>query len=306
LDKRDFISIADLSGGEMENLFAEAEKLKREVNSGVYRRTLEGRTLAMIFEKPSTRTRVGFEAGMTQLGGHAMSLFASETQIGRQEPLKDTARVLAGYCDCILIRTFGHAKVVELARWSEVPVINGLSDLLHPCQVLSDLFTIRERFGSLEGVKVAYIGDGNNVANSWIVGASAAGLELALACPEGYDPDPGILARVEEKARGRISVTRDPVAAAKNANVLYTDVWASMGQEEEAEKRKEIFSPYQVSESLVGHAAADVIVMHCLPAHRGEEITDEVLEGPRSVIFRQASNRLHVQKALLEWLIKRE
>jgi len=289
LDKRDFISIADLSGGEMENLFAEAEKLKREVNSGVYRRTLEGRTLAMIFEKPSTRTRVGFEAGMTQLGGHAMSLFASETQIGRQEPLKDTARVLAGYCDCILIRTFGHAKVVELARWSEVP-----------------LFTIRERFGSLEGVKVAYIGDGNNVANSWIVGASAAGLELALACPEGYDPDPGILARVEEKARGRISVTRDPVAAAKNANVLYTDVWASMGQEEEAEKRKEIFSPYQVSESLVGHAAADVIVMHCLPAHRGEEITDEVLEGPRSVIFRQASNRLHVQKALLEWLIKRE
>ncbi len=306
MDKKDFISIADLSVEEIEQLFAKAETLKKEAISGKYRRTLEGRTLAMIFEKPSTRTRVGFEAGMTQLGGHAISLFSSETQIGRDEPLKDTARVLAGYCDCILIRTFEHQKVMELARWSEAPVINGLSDLLHPCQVLSDLFTVKEHFGSLEGVKAAYIGDGNNVANSWIIAASVTGMELALACPEGHEPDPDIMARATEKQGARISVTPDPEVAARDAKVLYTDVWASMGQEKEAEKRKEIFSSYRVDETLLGHAAADAIVMHCLPAHRGEEITEEVMEGSRSVIFKQAGNRLHVQKAVLEWLIKPE
>ncbi len=303
MEKRDFISIADLSRSDIEMLFDRAELLKKEVKAGEYRRTLEGRTLAMIFEKPSTRTRVSFEAGMTQLGGHAQYLSPSDTQIGRNEPLKDTARVLAAYCDGILIRTYAHNNVIDLARWSDVPVINGLSDFLHPCQVLSDIFTIREHFGSLEGVRVSYVGDGNNVANSWILGASRMGLPLTIACPEGHDPGAEVLAQGLEGTGASVTVARDPREAVEGAKVVYTDVWASMGQEHEASARQKIFAPYRVNDSLLKLAAPDAVVMHCLPAHRGEEITDDVAEGPQSIIITQAANRLHVQKAILEWLM---
>lgn len=305
MSKRDLLSINGLSKAEIENLFAEAAKLKKELAAGKYRRTLEGQTLAMIFEKPSTRTRVGFEVGMTQLGGHAIYLSPSETQIGRNEALKDTARVLAEYCEAILIRTYAHENVIELARYSSVPVVNGLSDLLHPCQVLSDLFTIYERFGKLDGVKVAYVGDGNNLANSWILGASKVGVSLSIGCPEGHDPDAEIMKNALDSGDASISVSRDPMEAVDGADVVYTDVWASMGQEEESEKRKKIFAPYQLNAKLVANAGPDAIVMHCLPAHRGEEITDEVADGPQSVLFTQAGNRLHVQKAILEWLMKK-
>jgi len=304
MGKRDLISISDLSKAEIEMLFKQAKLLKEEVSAGKFRRTLEGRTLAMIFEKPSTRTRVGFEAGMTQLGGHAQCLLPTETQIGQREPFKDAARVLAAYCDAILVRTFAHRNVIDLAQWSEAPIINGLSDLLHPCQVLSDLFTIDEHFGSLEGIPVAYVGDGNNVANSWALGASRMGLPLAIACPEGHDPDPEVLAQAMEGTGASIEVMRDPQEAVEGARVVYTDVWASMGQEHKAKERQKIFAPYQINESLMKHAASEAVVMHCLPAHRGEEITDDVVEGPQSIIFTQAANRLHVQKAIMEWLMK--
>lgn len=301
--KRDLISIADLGLDEINLLFDRAADLKTLKEKGGVKFTLPGKTLAMLFEKPSTRTRVGFEVAMTQLGGHAINLAPEDTQLGRDESLSDTAKILAGYCDCILIRTFGHDRVVELAKHGAVPVINGLSDLLHPCQILSDLFTIKGLKGSLEGVKVAYVGDGNNVANSWILGASKTGVELALACPEGHDPDPNILAMGLEGTGAKINVVRDPVKAVKDAHIIYTDTWTSMGQEKEAKIRRKIFAPYQVNRKLLEAARQDAYVMHCLPAHRGEEITDEVADGPRSIIFPQAENRLYMQKAILEWLM---
>lgn len=300
--KRDLLSIADLSLDEILMLYESAQKFKSERKRGIVRNTLAGKTLAMIFEKPSTRTRVGFESAMTQLGGHAIVLTPSETQLGRNETIADTARVLSAYCDCILIRTFGHDRAVELAKYSTVPVINGLTDLLHPCQVLSDMFTIREEFGRLEGVKVVYVGDGNNVANSLILGASKTGMDLTIACPEGYDPDAHILAMGREGTHAKISIERDPMRAVRGADVIYTDTWTSMGQEKEAEERRKIFAPYQVNSALLKSAGGKAKVMHCLPAHRGEEITDEVADGKASLIFRQAENRLYVQKAILEWL----
>jgi len=304
--KRDFISLLDLSRDEIENLFEHARVLKEEVAAGKYRNTLAGRSLAMIFEKPSTRTRISFEVGMTQLGGHSLYLAPSETQIGRNEPLKDTARVISSYCDGIIIRTFEHEKVLELARWSAVPVINALSDLQHPCQVLSDMFTIIEHFGSLKGIKVAYIGDGNNVANSWVHAAGRMNIPLSLACPEGHDPDPRVLADAMEGTGASIRVVRKPADAARGAAVIYTDVWASMGQEHEEDERKKVFMSYKVDEALLKLASPHAVIMHCLPAHRGEEITDEAVEGRQSVVFAQAANRLHVQKAVLEWLLAPE
>lgn len=303
MGKRDLLCINDLSRDEIEHIFEQAQNMKKELAGGKYRRSLEGRSLAMVFEKPSTRTRVGFEAAMTQLGGHAIYLTAADTQIGRNEPIKDTARILASYCDAILIRTFEHERVVELAKWSSVPVINGLSDLLHPCQILSDIFSIREHFGKLDKIKTAYLGDGNNVANSWITGAARMGMPLAIACPAGYDPDMKILAAAREGSDAKINVTRDPLEAVDGARVIYTDVWASMGQENEAEERRKKFAPYQVNRAILDNAEKDAVVMHCLPAHRGEEISEEAVDGPQSIVFKQAENRLHVQKAILDWLI---
>jgi len=301
--KRDFLCIADLSLDEINALFASAKRHKAMRSKGCMKQTLAGRSLAMIFEKPSTRTRVGFEVAMAQLGGHAINLSPADTQLGRDESIPDTARILAAYCDCILIRTFAHQRAVELARYSKVPVINGLTDLLHPCQVLSDLFTIRENLGKLKGLKVAYVGDGNNMANSWIIGASRTGVELVVACPEGYAPDSQVLALGHKASGAKIRVIRDPAKAVRDAHVIYTDVWVSMGQEKEAKARKKALAPYQVNRELVKKAPPEVLIMHCLPAHRGDEITDEVADGPNSIIFPQAENRLHVQKAILEWLM---
>jgi ornithine carbamoyltransferase len=272
------------------------------MRSGAYaKKPLAGKSLAMIFLKSSTRTRVSFEVGAWQLGGHALFLSSRDVQIGRGEPIPDTARVLSRYVDGIMIRTFAHRDVEQLAQYSSVPVINGLTDLLHPCQVLADILTMRQRFGSYEGRKVAWIGDGNNMANSWINAAYRLGFELTLACPEGYDPDQAILERARRD--GRVTLLRDPNDAAEGAHVVNTDVWASMGQEEEQAVREQAFAGYQVDTALMKRAARDAIFLHCLPAHRGEEVTAEVIDGPQSCVFEEAENRLHIQKAIMAALI---
>jgi len=298
--KRDFLAIPDLDREELEDLLARAARMK----AGAFtERPLSGRAVAMIFEKSSTRTRVSFEVGAVQLGGQALFLSSRDIQIGRGEAIADTARVLSRYVDMITIRTFGHDKVEELARHASVPVINALTDLLHPCQVLADLLTIRENFGpDLSVRRVAWIGDGNNMANSWLNAAYRFGFELRLACPQGYRPDAAILARAREAAK--IVVTADPREAAAGADVINTDVWTSMGQEAEVEARKRAFAGYCVDEALMELATADAIFLHCLPAHRGEEVVDSVIEGPRSRVFDEAENRLHVQKALMAGLIR--
>ena len=301
--KRDFVSLYDFSKEELLALLRRAKELKKMQKRGENYRPLEGKTLGMVFEKPSTRTRVSFEVGMYQLGGHALFLSSQEMQLGRGETVADTARILSRYVDGIMIRTFSHRNVEEMARFATVPVINGLSDLLHPCQILSDIFTIWEKLGRYEGVKVAYIGDGNNVANSWINGALRMGMELWVASPPDYEPDGEILRRAKDENPRSVHLTHDPRKAARGAHVLYTDVWTSMGQEEEQERRREVFRPYQLNRELVDLAEEGALVMHCLPAHRGEEITDEVMDGPQSVVFDQAENRLHVQKAILEALL---
>ncbi len=301
--KRDFVSLYDFSKEELLALLRRAKELKEMQKRGENYRPLEGKTLGMVFEKPSTRTRVSFEVGMYQLGGHALFLSSQEMQLGRGETVADTARILSRYVDGIMIRTFSHRNVEEMARFATVPVINGLSDLLHPCQILSDIFTIWEKLGRYEGVKVAYIGDGNNVANSWINGALRMGMELWVASPPDYEPDGEILRRAKDENPRSVHLTHDPREAARGAQVLYTDVWTSMGQEEEQERRREAFRPYQLNRELVDLAEEGALVMHCLPAHRGEEITDEVMDGPQSVVFDQAENRLHVQKAILEALL---
>ncbi|HET7321822.1 MAG TPA: ornithine carbamoyltransferase [Longimicrobiaceae bacterium] len=297
--KRDFLAIPDFS---REELIATLD-LAARMKCGDYReQPLQGKTLAMIFTKSSTRTRVSFEVGALQLGGHGLFLSARDIQLGRGEPIRDTARVLSRFVDAIMIRTFAHSDVEELARYATVPVINGLTDLLHPCQIVADLQTIRENLGpSLEGVKVAWIGDGNNMANSWLNAAFVLGFELRLACPEGYDPDPEILARANGAAK--IVLTRDPREAAAGADVVTTDVWASMGQEEEAAQRARAFRGFHVDEALMDSATDRSIFLHCLPAHRGEEVTEAVLEGPRSRIFDEAENRLHAQKAIMATLL---
>jgi ornithine carbamoyltransferase len=293
--KRDFLAIPDFSQQELVETLELALKMKRDEYG---ERPLAGRTLAMIFTKSSTRTRVSFEVGMLQLGGHALFLSSRDIQLGRGEPIRDTARVLSRYVDGIMIRTFDHADVEELARFATVPVVNGLTDLLHPCQIMADLLTMRENFaGDLRELKVAWIGDGNNMAHSWLNAAYRLGFELRLACPEGYRPDPAILQRARGNAN--IILTDDPREAASGADVVNTDVWASMGQEEEAAIRAEAFSGYCVDDALMDLTSERAIFLHCLPAHRGEEVTDSVMEGARSRVFDQAENRLHVQKAIL-------
>jgi ornithine carbamoyltransferase len=295
---RHFLAIPDLTRAELLALFDLAARMKRRDYT---EKPLAGKTLGMIFAKSSTRTRVSFEAGAFQLGGHALFLSSRDIQLGRGEPIRDTARVLSRYLDGIMIRTYDHADVEELARFASIPVINGLTDLLHPCQVLADLFTIRESLGGWEGKTVAWIGDGNNMANSWLNAAGTLGFELRLACPEGYDPNPEILER--NRKLTRISLTRDPREAARGAHVVNTDVWASMGQEEEQEQRARAFQGYIVDEALMDTADRSAIFLHCLPAHRGEEVSEGVIEGPKSKVWNQAENRLHAQKALMATLM---
>lgn len=299
---RHLLTLLDLTTEEITALLRRAHELKALQRQGQCPRPLAGRTLAMLFDKPSTRTRVSFEAGMAQLGGATIYLERGQTQLSRAEPLSDTARVLSRYVDAVVVRTFAQEMLEELAAHATIPVINGLTDSHHPCQVLSDLMTVEERFGGLTGLKVAWVGDGNNVANSWITAALRLDFELHLACPPGYEPEAGLMAQAHQEGR-RIYLTQDPVAAVAGAQVVNTDVWASMGQEGEVEQRKAVFRPYQVNTELLRHAAAEAIVLHCLPAHRGEEITSEVLDGPQSAAWDQAENRLHAQKALLEWLL---
>lgn len=297
--KRDFLAIPDLEERQLYAVLALAARMKR----GEYLdRPLAGKTLAMIFEKSSTRTRVSFEVGAYQLGGHALFLSARDIQLGRGEPVKDTARVLSRYVDMIMIRAYGHEGVEELARYATVPVINGLTDLLHPCQVMADVLTIQENFGTDLGArKVAWIGDGNNMANSWLNAAYRFGFELRLACPEGYRPNPQILERA--RSRAEILLTADPREAAAGAEVVNTDVWTSMGQEAEAQARLRAFAGYHVDDALMRSAAGNAIFLHCLPAHRGEEVADSVIEGPQSRVFDEAENRLHVQKAIMASLL---
>jgi len=301
--KRDLLGITDLSRGECDALFGLAAELKAALRSGKPPALLAGRTLAMIFEKPSLRTRISFETGMTQLGGHAIYLAPADIRLGERETVPDIARTLTGVVDMIVARTFLHSVLVELAEHATVPVVNGLTDLHHPCQVLADLFTLHERRRALDEQRIAFVGDGNNVVHSWLEAATLYRFTFALACPPGYEPDGEILARCRA-AGASIEITNDVGDAVQGADVVYTDVWTSMGQEEEAAARRKEFAPYQVNESVMRHAARGALVMHCLPAHRGEEITEAVLEGAQSVVFEQAENRLHLQKALMAWLAK--
>ncbi|MCC2929347.1 ornithine carbamoyltransferase [Bacillus sp. LBG-1-113] len=299
---KDLLTLKDLSEQDISALLAEASELKQNKIQPIF----QGKTLAMIFEKSSTRTRVSFEAGMAQLGGNALFLSQKDLQLGRGETVADTAKVLSGYVDAIMIRTFEHEKVEELAEHADIPVINGLTDKYHPCQALADLLTIKEIKGDLKGVKVAYIGDGNNVAHSLMIGCAKMGCDISIASPEGYE----VLDEAAEAAKAAalqsgasITLTADPIEAVKNADVIYSDVFTSMGQEAEEQKRLAVFSPYQVNASLVSHAKPDYTFLHCLPAHREEEVTAEIIDGPNSAVFQQAENRLHVQKALLKAIL---
>lgn len=305
MKKRDFLSLADLSRSEMDALLKRSLVLKRRWKKSLVDSPLAGKSLGLIFDKPSTRTRVSFEVAMTQLGGHPVYLDPRTTQIKRGEPIADSARVLSRYLDGVVIRTFDQATVEEWGRWSSVPVINGLTDLLHPCQVFCDLLTIIEKRGNYKGLKIAYIGDGNNIANTWVQAAALLDIALSLACPRGYQPNAKFLAEATRGRKARIELTRDPWQAIQGSDVVYTDVWASMGQEKERKERHKRFQGYQVNTALLRRAKRGALVMHCLPAHAGEEISSEVLEGPQSVVFDQAENRLHGQKAILEWLLKK-
>ena len=295
---RDFLAIPDFTASELVALFELAERMRR----GEYtNKPLAGQTLAMIFMKASTRTRVSFEVGTYQLGGHALFLSPRDVQLGRGEPIADTARVLSRYVNGIMIRTYAHQDVEELARYADVPVINGLSDLLHPCQILADLLTVRQHLGTWEGKKVAWIGDGNNMANSWINAAYRLGFDLTLACPKGYEPANKLLVRAQETAN--VKLTRDPAEAIAGAHVVNTDVWASMGQEDEQRQREKDFAGYAVDSAMMKRAAKDAIFLHCLPAHRGEEVSADVIDGPQSRVWDEAENRLHIQKAIMAVLM---
>jgi ornithine carbamoyltransferase len=294
--KKDLLSISDFTQQEVIDLLKKSTDLKNKRQKGIEHLPLKGQTLGMIFNKHSTRTRISFEVGMYELGGHALFLTGDQLQLNRGETIKDSAQVLSRYLNAILIRTYDHDELIALAEHASIPVINGLTDLNHPVQILADIFTIKEKLGRIEGVKVAYVGDGNNVAYSWMLGASLMGMHLAIACPKSYRPEsiPAL------SGTGKVEILEDPFEAVKNADVIYTDVWISMGQEEDTENKKKLLLPYQINQRLVDAAKKEVMVMHCLPAHREIEITSEVLDGKHSIVFDQAENRLHVQKAILE------
>jgi ornithine carbamoyltransferase len=298
------LTLADLAKEEFEAFFKRAIELKEKQKNGIAEQLLAGKSLGLLFDKPSTRTRVSFETAMIQLGGSPLFISSKDTQMSRDEPIKDTARVLSRYLDALAIRTFSQEVIQEFAESAGIPVINALTDAYHPCQVLSDLLTVIEHKGSYQDLKIAWVGDGHNMAQSWINAAGALGFELHLACPEGYFPDAQILSGAAQKSNARITLNSDPIAAVKDADVVNTDVWASMGQEAEQEARKKIFAPFQVNAALLENAAKEVIVLHCLPAHREEEITEAVLEGPHSVVWDQSENKLHMHKAILDILIR--
>jgi ornithine carbamoyltransferase len=300
--KKDLVSVADLSKQEMDEIFKLAIQIKKKTKKGHSPKLLADKTMAMIFEKPSLRTRVTFETGMTQLGGHAIYLAPSDIQLGKRETVPDVARNLCRWVDIIMARTFAHKTITDLAENSSVPVINALSDLEHPCQILADFMTILEHKRKFKGLKLAYIGDGNNVCNSLLLAAGLTGMDMSVGCPQGYEPDKGVWEKALElaaKTRANLQIVRDPREAVRGADVIYTDVWASMGQESEKELRARVFAPYQVNQQLVDGSKRDSIVLHCLPAHRGDEITSEVLDGTHSRVLDQAENRLHVQKAVM-------
>ena len=300
--KRDFLALNQYTKAELDALFALARELKAQQRQGIEHHLLKGKSVALIFEKSSTRTRVSFEVGVYQLGGQPLFISSGTSQMGRGEPIKDTARTIARYCAGVMIRTYGQEIVEEFAKYSSVPVINGLTDTFHPCQIMADLLTVIEHKGGYDGLVFAWVGDGNNMANTWVEAAALFGFELRLACPEGYRPDPQVLAWA--KANGaKLHLTSDPREAVAGADVLNTDVWASMGQEAEQQEREKSFAGYCLDDALVELAKPDCLVLHCLPAHRGEEITDSVIEGPRSVVWDEAENRLHVQKAIMASLM---
>ena len=301
--KRDLISLADLTREQLEEILTLAQRLKADRKSGWPHPLLAGKTLAMIFEKPSLRTRVTFEVGIAQLGGHAVYLAPQDIGLGTRETVADVAQNLSRWVDLIMARTFSHSTIVELAQAAAVPVINALSDLLHPCQILADCLTLIEQRGRLDGLKVAFIGDGNNVVNSWINAASKFPFAFALACPAGYEPDADVLARARKNG-AQVMITQSVEDAVRGADAVYTDVWISMGQEQETVRRRQAFEEYQVNAKVMALAKNEALVMHCLPAHRGEEITADVLESPRSVVLEQAENRLHIQKAIMVWLLQ--
>jgi ornithine carbamoyltransferase len=300
---RHFLALHDYNEIELYGMLTLARELKEKQKQGIPHRLLDGKTVALIFEKASTRTRVSFEVGVFQLGGHGLFMPSANSQMGRGEPIKDSARVMSRYCDGVMIRTFGQEIVDEFAKYSDVPVINGLTDLFHPCQIMADLQTVIEHKGGYQGLTFAWVGDGNNMANTWIEAAAIFGFELRLACPAGYEPDRKVIEWAHAKAPGLISLTTDPKVAVAGADVINTDVWASMGQEAESDERALVFPAYRLDQEKVDVARPDVTVLHCLPAHRGHEITDEVIDGPHSAVWDQAENRLHTQKALLLWLL---
>ena len=301
------INLFDITVEDFESIFTLSAKLKKELKEGIPHHILKGKTLGMIFSKSSTRTRVSFEVGMYQLGGFPLFLSSSDIQLGRGETIYDTAQVLSRYISGIMIRTFKHSDVVDLARYGSIPVINGLTDLMHPCQILADLFTVLEIKGRLKGLKMAYVGDGNNVANSLLHGCAKVGMDISVATPKGYECDAGIIeeAKADAKKSGsKLVLTEDPIEAAANADVVYTDTWVSMGQEAEKEIRVKTFIPYQVNGKLFSHAKDDAIFLHCLPAYRGMEVSEEIIDGPHSAVFDEAENRLHVQKAIMAILME--
>jgi ornithine carbamoyltransferase len=299
--KKDFLTVLDLSANELQRLIKRSIELKSGVDAN--KCPLLGKSIGLLFEKSSTRTRVSLEVGVYQLGGKSIYMNPKEIQIGRGETIHDSAKVLSRYLNGIIIRTYSHDTLTEFASYASIPVVNGLSDLHHPCQALADLMTVYEKKGKLKGLRLAFIGDGNNVAHSLIEAASLTGMHIILACPKGYEPDSDVLEKARTSSSGQITVLREPAEAAANADVVYTDVWVSMGQEKDAARKKRKFRKYQINGELLSHAKKDALVLHCMPAHRGEEITDEVMDSPQSAVFDQAENRLHTQKALLEFLL---
>ena len=301
--KRDFLSIADYSREEIEEIFQITKDLKNKTKNRTKHHLCEGLTMSMIFAKPSARTRISFETGMVQLGGYALYLSPNDIGIGKRESVKDIARVISRYNDIIMARLFDHEHILELAKYASVPVINGLTDYNHPCQIMADMYTVKEHFNRIENLKITYVGDGNNVANSWINLAVKLPMHLVICSPSGYEPDKTTVDYAKNQGISQIEVLSDPIESVKDADVIYTDVWASMGQEEEAAERKKVFMKYQINDELLKHADPNAKVMHCLPAHRGDEITDSVIDGPQSIVFDEAENRMHVQKAIIVKLL---